>query len=146
VVTPTDLLETVRQKRRQVDAFLTSAVPRKRRLMNITIAAGAVAAALTAAPAAGGQTFTTWMTTAMGLTSPSWRLLCGLATVCSIMATVATQLLKSNNLEERVIRAQSCRAKLEVLEIGIVAGQLDPPRATAQYIECVADVAFIEGA
>jgi MFS family permease len=145
VVTPTDLLETVRQKRRQVDAFLTSAVPRKRRLMNITIAAGAVAAALTAAPAAGGQTFTTWMTTAMGLTSPSWRLLCGIATVCSIMATVATQLLKSNNLEERVIRAQSCRAKLEVLEIGIVAGQLDPARATAQYIECVGDVAFIEG-
>lgn len=145
MVTPTDLLETVRQKRRQVDAFLTSAVPRKRRLMNITIAAGAVAAALTAAPAAGGQTFTTWMTTAMGLTSPSWRLLCGIATVCSIMATVATQLLKSNNLEERVIRAQSCRAKLEVLEIGIVAGQLDPARATAQYIECVGDVAFIEG-
>lgn len=145
MATPTDLLETVRQKRRQVDAFLASAVPRKRRLMNITIAAGAVAAALTAAPAAGGQTFTTWMTTAMGLTSPSWRLLCGIATVCSIMATVATQLLKSNNLEERVIRAQSCRAKLEVLEIGIVAGQLDPARATAQYIECVGDVAFIEG-
>jgi hypothetical protein len=62
------------------------------------------------------------------------------------MATVATQLLKSNNLEERVIRAQSCRAKLEVLEIGIVAGQLDPAHATAQYIECVADAAFIEDA
>jgi MFS family permease len=141
---PTDLLETVRQKRRQVNAFLAAAVPRKRRLMNITIVAGALAAALTAAPAAGGQPFTAWMTSAMGLTSPSWRLLCGAASIFSIMATVATQLLKSNSLEERITRAQSCRAKLEVLEIGIAAGQVDTARATAEYLQCVQETAFID--
>ncbi len=141
---PTDLLETVRQKRRQVEAFLTTAVPRKRRLLNITIAAGALAAALTAGPAAGGQPFTSWMTAAMGLTSPSWRLLCGVASVCSILATITTQLLKSNNLEERITRAQGCRAKLEVLEIGLAAGQIDAPRATVEYMQCVQESAFIE--
>ncbi len=139
-----DLLESVRQKRRQVETFLAAAVPRKRRLLNITIAAGALAAALTAAPAAGGQPFTTWMTAAMGLTSPSWRLLCGVASVCSILATVTTQLLKSNNLEERITRAQGCRAKLEVLEIGLAAGQIEPQRAAAEYMQCVQESAFIE--
>jgi MFS family permease len=141
---PTDLLATVRQKRQHVEAFLAAAVPRKRRLMNVTIVAGALAAALTAAPAAGGQPFTTWMTTAMGLTSPSWRLLCGAASIFSIMATLATQLLKSNNLEERITRAQGCRAKLEVLEIGLASGQVDTARATAEYLQCVQDAAFIE--
>jgi MFS family permease len=141
---PADLLETIRQKRRHVEAFLATAVPRKRRLLNITIVAGALAAALTAAPAAGGQPFTTWMTAAMGLTSPSWRLLCGVASVCSILATVTTQLLKSNNLEERITRAQGCRAKLEVLEIGLAAGQIEPQRATAEYLQCVQESAFIE--
>jgi hypothetical protein len=141
---PTDLLDTVRHKRQQLNAFLATAVPRKRRLMNITIVAGALAAALTAAPAAGGQPFTAWMTAAMGLSSPSWRLLCGAASIFSIMATVATQLLKSNNLEERITRAQGCRAKLEVLEIGIAAGQLDATRATAEYLQCVQDAAFLE--
>lgn len=141
---PTDLLTTVRQKRQKLDAFLALSVPRKRRLMNITIVAGALAAALTAAPAAGGQPFTAWMTAAMGLSSPSWRLLCGAASIFSIMATVATQLLKSNNLEERITRAQACRAKLEVLEIGIAAGQIDTARATSEYLQCVQDAAFIE--
>ena len=141
---PGDLLTTVRHKRQQVEGFLAAAVPRKRRLMNITIVAGALAAALTAAPAAGGQPFTAWMTAAMGLSSPSWRLLCGAAAVFSIMATVATQLLKSNNLEERITRAQGCRAKLEVLEIGIAAGQVDAARATAEYLQCVQDAAFID--
>ena len=140
----TNLLESVRQKRRQVETFLAAAVPRKRRLLNITIGAGALAAALTAGPAAGGQPFTAWMTAAMGLTSPSWRLLCGVASVCSILATIATQLLKSNNLEERITRAQGCRAKLEVLEIGIAAGQIDAARGTAEYMQCVQDAAFIE--
>jgi hypothetical protein len=141
---PTDLLETVRQKRRQVDAFLANAVPKKRRLMNVAIVAGALAAALTAAPAAGGQPFTAWMTSAMGLTSPSWRLLCAAASLFSIMATVSTQLLKSNSLEERIARAQGCRAKLEVLEVGIAAGQLDVARATAEYLQCVQEAAFLE--
>jgi len=141
---PSALLETVRQKRGQVDRFLAAAVPRKRRLLNLTIVAGAIAAVLTAAPAAGGQPLTAWLTGALGLTSPSWRLLCGLASICSVAATVATQLLKSNNLEERITRALGCRARLEALEIAIAGGQIDAPRATSEYIQCVKDAAFLE--
>src|ERR671916_340578 len=98
----TELVRHITQKRQQVEAFLAHAVPRKRRLLNLTIVAGTLAAALTAAPAVAGQPFTAWLTAALGLSSPSWRLLCGAAAACSILATLATQLLKSNRLEERV--------------------------------------------
>src|SRR6267142_5751341 len=111
-----ELVSRIRQKRAQLETFLAAARPRKRRLLNTTIVGGSLAAALTAGPAIGGQSFTAWLTAALGLTSPSWRLLCGGAAVCSVMATVATQLLKSDNVEHNVIRAQGVRAKLDVLE------------------------------
>src|SRR5213595_2213338 len=120
-----ELLDRIKQQRGKVDAFLAAAVPRKRRLLNTTIIGGSLAAALTAGPAVGGQSFTAWLTAALGLTSPSWRLLCGGAAVCSVLATVATQLLKSDNVEQNVVRAQGARAKLEVIELGLKLGQLD---------------------
>ena len=110
----------------------------------MTIVGGSIAAALTAAPAIGGQSFTAWLTGALGLASPSWRVLCAAASVCSIMATVATQLLKSYNIEEHVTRAQGCRAKLEVLEVGLTLGQLDLRQATTEYLKCVEEAAFLE--
>jgi hypothetical protein len=139
-----DLASRIRQKRMQLETFLSTARPRKRRLLNVTIVGGSVAAALTAAPALGGQSFTAWLTGALGLASPSWRILCAAASACSIMATVATQLLKSHNIEEHVTRAQGCRAKLEVLEVGLAMGQLDTRQATTEYLKCVEDAAFLE--
>lgn len=141
--TPVDLVGRIAQKRAQVEKFVARAVPRKRRLLNLTIVAGTLAAALTAGPAAGGATFTAWLTKAFGLSSPSWQILCGLASVCSLSASVATQLLKSQQIEEHVVRAQSCLAKLEVLEIGLSAGQIDPARATTEYIRCVEEASFL---
>lgn len=139
-----DLLTRIQTKRRQVDAFVGAAVPRKRRLLNVTIIGGTLAAAFTAGPAAGGATFTGWLTSTFGLTSPAWQILCGAAAVCSVAATVSTQLLKTQNIEEQVTRAQSCRAKLEVLEIGLTTGHLDPAQATTEFIRCVEEVSFLD--
>jgi hypothetical protein len=139
-----DLAGRIRQKRLQVERFLSTARPRKRRLLNTTIVGGSIAAALTAAPAVGGQSFTAWLTSAIGSGSPSWRLLCAAASVSSIAATIATQLLKSQNIEEHVTRAQGCRARLEVLEVGLSTGQLDVREATTQYLQCVEDIAFLD--
>jgi hypothetical protein len=143
-VSSDDILGRIRAKRAEVERFLAAAVPRKRRLLNTTIVGGSLAAALTAGPAVGGQPFTAWLTMAMGLTSPSWRLLCGAASAASIMATVATQLLKSNNIEQNIGRAQSARAKLEVLETTVTLGQIDPRQAVAEFLKCVEDAAFLE--
>jgi MFS family permease len=139
------LLSQIRHKRAQVEQFLARASPRKRRLLNMTIVGGTLAAALTAGPAVGGASFTGWLTRTFSLTSPAWQLLCGAAAVCSVMATVATQLLKSQNIEERVTRAQGCRAKLEVLEVGLTIGRMDPAQATTEYMKCVEEGAFLEG-
>ena len=139
-----DILGRIRGKRAEVERFLATAVPRKRRLLNTTIVGGSLAAALTAGPAVGGAPFTAWLTMALGLTSPSWRLLCGAASMASIMATVATQLLKSNNVEQNIGRAQSARAKLEVLETSLTLGQLEPRQAVTEYLKCVEDAAFLE--
>jgi hypothetical protein len=138
------LLGQVRTKRAEVERFLSRALPQRRRLLNTTILGGTVAAALTAAPAVGGQAFTKWLAAAFSLTSPAWQLLCGAATVSSIAATVATQVLKSNNVDEHVARAQTCRARLEVLDVGLSTGRLEPAQAATEYMKCVEDVAFIE--
>jgi hypothetical protein len=139
-----DLLARIREKRQQVQVFVGGALPRKRRLLNITIFGGTLAAAFTAGPAAGGASFTAWLTSTFGLTSPSWQLLCGAAAACSVAATVSTQLLKSQNIEEHVARAQSCRAKLEVLEVGLTTGHLDTSQATSEFIRCVEEVSFLD--
>ena len=139
-----DLLARIRQKREQVEVFVGGALPRKRRLLNITIFGGTLAAAFTAGPAAGGASFTAWLTSTFGLTSPSWQLLCGAAAACSVAATVSTQLLKSQNIEENVARAQSCRAKLEVLEVGLTTGHIDTSQATSEFIRCVEEVSFLD--
>ena len=140
-----EIVNRIRQKRQQLERFLAAARPRKHRLINTTILGGSIAAALTAAPALGGQPFTSWLTMTLGFTSPSWRILCAAATVCSVTATVATQLLKSHNIEEHVTRAQGCRAKLEVLEVGLTVGQIDVRQATTEYLKCVEESAFLEG-
>ena len=139
-----ELISRIREKRSHLDGFLSSARPRKRRLLNTTIVGGSLAAVLTAGPAVGGAPFTAWLTGALGSTSPSWRILCGAASLCSVMATVATQMLKSHNIEEYVTRAQGCRAKLEVLEASLSLGQIDAQQATTEYLKCVEDAAFIE--
>lgn len=138
---PDYLLEQIASKRKQVEGFLAAATPRKRRLVNLAIIAGTLAAALTTGPALGGATFTAWLTKSLGLSSPAWQLLCGGAAICSVSATVATQLLKSQNVEEHVARAQSCRAKLDVLEIGLKTAQIDVPRATSEYMRCLEETA-----
>jgi len=55
-------------------------------------------------------------------------------------------LLKSQSVEEQVARAQSCRAKLEVLEAGLRTGRIDPGQAANDYMRCVEEVAFIHSA
>jgi hypothetical protein len=139
-----ELLDRIRGKRSELERFLSSARPRKRRLLNTTIIAGSVAAALTAAPALGGPSLTTALTEVLGLGMPSWRLLCGAAAASSLMATISTQLLKSHNVEEHVVRAQGGRAKLEVLEISLATSQIDVRQATSEYLKCVEETAFLE--
>ena len=138
------LIGQIRHKRQRLEEFIGRNVPRKRRLLNVTIVGGTMAAALTTGPAVGGQTFTAWLTRTFELTSPAWQVLCGAAALCSLTSTVATQLLKSQHVEEHVARAQSARARLEGVEVALGAGAVPLSQATADYLRCVEETAFLD--
>ncbi|WP_433291031.1 hypothetical protein ACQP2F_24440 [Actinoplanes sp. CA-030573] len=138
-----DLLAAIRERRERTDSYLRSAGARRRLLINAGLVGAALATFLTAAPAFGGQSFATWLTGVFSLSSPAWRLLCAAAAVCSLAATVATQLLKSHQVDERVAAAQAVRARLEALEIRAGLGQIGPAEAVAGLIKCVEDAAFV---
>jgi hypothetical protein len=141
-----ELLNRMRQKRSQLERFLAKNRPRKRRLHNTSIFGGSLAGLLTAAPAIGGQPFTVWLTHILHLNAPSWRILCAAATVFSAIATIASQLLKSHNIEEHVIRAEGSLAKLEALEVSLAMRHIDVQDATTEYLKCVDDSRFLDAA
>jgi MFS family permease len=138
------LISRVQTTRAEVNRYLRTTGARRRRLLNLSIVTGAIATALTAAPALGGKTFADWITATFGLSSPSWQILCALAAACSLTAAVVTQLNNSKNYEEHIAHAQQIRATLEMLEIGIATGHLSRRDATSQYLKCVENTTFIE--
>jgi MFS family permease len=138
------LISRIQAKRAEVNRYLRATGTRRRRLVNLTIVAGSIATALTAAPALGGKPLADWLTETFALSSPSWRILCAVAAVCSLAAAVATQLHTSKNYEEHIARAQGIGATLEMLEVAIASDHLSRREATSQYLKCVENTSFIE--
>ena len=138
-----DLLVTIRDLRERTDAYLRVACSRRRLLVNVSLVAAALAMFLTAAPALGGQSVTKWLGGVFGLTAPAWQLLCAGAALCSLTTTIATQLLKSHNVDEHVVAAQKVRAQLHALEIRAGLDQVGPAEAVAELVKCVEGAAFV---
>jgi hypothetical protein len=141
-----DLADRINRKHREIDSYLAKIARQRRWLFNATIIGGTSAATLTAAPALGGKPLADWMTDAFSLSSPAWQILCGLATVCSVTGTLASQFLRSYNIEERIAQAQAVRARLEILNLGITAGHLDQSQAFHEYFQCILDATFVPSA
>lgn len=137
------LVDRVRTKLEDVNRYLAVTSRRGRHLVHVTIVTGSLFAALTASPTLGGKPLADWLTEAFSLSTPSWRILCGLAAICSLAATVATRLHSSSSYEEHIARAQGVRASLEALEVGIESGHLSLREATSQYTQCVRNASFI---
>ena len=145
--TPTaTLVEAIRHKQALVDAYLQRAGSRQRRLVTIAIVGGAVAAFLTAAPAIGGKSFGDWLTELSGLDTPAWQILCAAAAACSLAAVIATQLLKSQSLDEHVARAHQERARLEWLDLSLATGLASYDQVAAEYHKCLEGLAFLDEA
>jgi len=142
----TALVAWIQAKREKLDAYLTRTAARQRRLLTLTVVTGTLAAALTAAPALGGKPVADWLTVTLGLSSPAWRLLCAAAMICSLTATITTQLVKSHNVDEHVSRAQSARARLEMLEVALSSREFDCTAAADECLQCIKDTAFIDAA
>jgi len=138
------LLVAIRRKRASVDEYVRTADTRRHRMLTTTIVAGALAATLTAAPALGGKSFSDWLTGLFGWEAPAWRMLCAAAALASLTATVTTQLMRADNLDQHLASAQAHGAKLEALETAVATGQLTYAKAVAAYTACVEGLAFVE--
>jgi len=112
-------------------------------MLTLAVLAGALATLFAGAPAVGGKALSDSLGATFGLSSPVWQLLCTVAALCSLAAAVSTQLLKSQNIEEHVSKAEGVRARLEILEVGRITGTLTPEQVAAEYTACVALVSFI---
>jgi len=129
--------------RGEVNGYLIKARTQARRLLTLAVVAGALAMLFAGAPAVGGKALSDSLDAPFGLSFPVWQLLCTVAATCALAAAISTQLLKSQNLEERVSKAESVRARLEILDIGRITGTLTPEQIAAEYTACVALVSFI---
>jgi hypothetical protein len=140
------LLPRVMAKRVDVERYLRAVGARHHRLITLTIIAAAIATLLTASAAFGGKPFADWLTATFALSTPSWRILCAVAAVCSLTAAVATQLHTSKNYLEHIARAQKAKASLEMLEVAIALNHLKHHEATSEYLKIIETTSFIEPA
>ena len=138
-----DLSVLIQGTRGEVTGYLIKARARARRLLTLAVVAGALATLFAGVPAVGGKAMSDSLDATFGLSFPVWQVLCTVAALCSLGAAVSTQLLKSQNLEERVSKAESVRARLEILDIGRITGTLTREQIAAEYTACVALVSFI---
>ena len=137
------LLQKIVEKRRELANYLRMMEPRSARLTNIAIVCGAISAVLTATPALGGNDVAKWLTETLELPIPIWQLLCFGAMICSIAATIATNMSKSHETTARVLKAQTCESKLEGLETLLEVGSVDTESASAQFADAIKDVPFV---
>ena len=140
------LIARVIAKRVDVERYLRAVGARHHRLVTLTVITAALATALTASAAFGGKAFADWLTETFALSTPSWRILCAVAAVCSLTAAVATQLQTSKNYSEHIARAQKAKASLEMLEAAIALNHLNHQQATTEYLKIIETTSFIEPA
>jgi hypothetical protein len=137
------LARRVRVKRADVERYLQVIGVRRRRLVAVTIFAAAIATLLTTLAAILGSQLAKLFTAEFGEAADGWRMLCALAAVFSLTATVATQLHTSKNYGERIARAEDTMATLEALEAGIALGHLNQNEATGNYLKIIEGTSFM---
>ena len=114
-----------------MERYLRVVGVRRRRLVTVTIFAAAISTLLTGPAALWGQELAGLFTETFGSARDGWRTLCAVAAVCSLTATVATQLQTSKNYEEHIARAQEIMPTLEALEVAIALDHLNQMRLPA---------------
>ncbi len=137
------LLTLIREKRATLAEFINKIDGRSRRQTNIAIICGAIAAALTAGPAIGGVPFSAWLTKATGVETPIWQVLCFGAMICSVAATIATNLSKTQDVLSKLTAAQACNARLEGLQSQVELQSLDFKQASADFSKLLAEIPFV---
>jgi hypothetical protein len=139
----TALMTRIQDKRSEVARYIQATDSRNKRLTNVAIICGTVAAALTAGPALGGKSLNNWFSDVSQMQLPIWQLLCFAAMVCSVCATIATNMSKSYDVTAKLMQAQVCNAKLEGLQSQTELKSLDVKQASDQFAKLLTEVSFV---
>lgn len=140
-----ELLGRIQARRASIRAYVSDLGARGTRLTNLSIICSAVVTALTAGPALGGTRFSDGAAILFSLPSDSmvWRGLCFIAMILSIVAAVATNMYKSQDVAARLAAAEACNAGLEGLETLVQFGQISVADAVKQYQQYIARIPFV---
>ena len=140
-----ELLQHIGVERANIDTFVRRVQPRSARLANTSIISSAIATVLTAGPALGGVSFATAVQHAFSLSSSSavWRVLCFVAMLVSLVATISVQLGKSQDTAAQLRAAEACDTELEGLQTLLELQQIPVPRAAELYIKYIAKIPFV---
>jgi hypothetical protein len=141
-----DLLNRIDSRRSSIELYLQKARPRGGRLSTVAIVSSAIAAVLTAGPALGGEPFTESVASGLSLPSDSlvWRCLCFLALAVSVVAAIATNLARSQDIERKIAAAELANAELEGLRTLVEFDQVEVGDAVKQYRQSVAKIPWVE--
>lgn len=140
------LLARIEDERHQIDAFLRRARPRSTWLSATTMVSSALAAALTAGPAVGGEGFTSWARDAFDRESAMavWQPLCLAAMVVSVIAAICVNLNQVAKTDSKIVSAEACNTELACLQTLVDFGQVQLDEALKLYQQHLAKVPFIE--
>jgi hypothetical protein len=139
------LLQAIKDRRRTIEAYVREKEPVSTRLLTISIVSSAMAAALTAGPAFGGEKFAETVTTGLSLERPSrvWGILCFGAVVVSVTAAVAAQLTKAHDLRSRIGAAEAAGVMLDGLRTRLEFGRMSIQDAAQEYQDIIAGIPFV---
>lgn len=142
------LSDRIEQRQQAIRSYLGRERPRRNRLSNISIVGSALAAMLTAGPAAGGTGFTEAVQGIFSLGDDSvvWRFLCLAAVILSVAAALATNFANSHALADRVTAAETANAQLDGLQDTLNFGHIPIDDALKLYQQYVAQVPFVDQA
>jgi hypothetical protein len=141
-----DLMVRIEARRAAAQHFLRHHRLRIRRRTNLTVVLSALAAAFTAGPAIGGETFAESVQNTLGLSSDSyvWRTLCLAALLVSVGAAVLTNMGKSHDDVARLSAAEAANAELESLGALIEFGHLPVHEAVKLYQQYSVKIPFVD--
>ncbi|WP_138760604.1 hypothetical protein, partial [Modestobacter altitudinis] len=139
------LLETIQNRRGAIQAYVREKEPVSTRLLTISIVSSAMAAALTAGPAFGGENFAETVQAGFSLAKPSavWRVLCFGAVVVSVTAAVSAQLTKEHDLRSRIGAAEAAGVMLDGLRTRLEFGRMSIQDAAQEYQDIIAGIPFV---
>ena len=140
------LLDLINDQQADIESFLHRTRPRRNLLNNTAVVCSSLAAAFAAFPAMAGPKQTQETARDLGLDNAAqlWQPLCIGAFVVALVAAVAANLSRTQDLPARISAAEACNAELKGLATLLTFKHLSVQEAVELYQQYVLKVPFVD--